>query len=605
MASFQWIRIVIVGAIIFTVSVSFFLILHTNNIVSTNNNKLRLLSSSGIEPIYHNNFHLSLENYEQLLQKDSQLDNNWYHFDNAVVNEKYAESRTWERIGRNTEAALLGKKMSNLESFQQLSTQHIEPDVWSLNDKNDNSGEGCIAYSFRINGDDITFEQALYSRTKCSVFLFVCTTNRKQFLQFSKIKEDLLLTEADISIYTWCLGDGTKNSFSFYEIMILLNHDKVNIVNIDVPVSNYKALASTLYNFHSGNTNVWVEDSVSNNDINNNAIRKKIDLPDSILFNIHIPPPSTAEILPVHLLLNIMNEHLDYILTFKEYSSNVGCIELHFEKERTTTKTIHPYQMMLHSPPGVVSSILKKSGIWEAGITNRFQSVLSVECSSSSALSSPPYFIDIGTNIGFYSSLAASFNYHVLSIEAMNYNLHIFRETVALNTGFGKLINIQHIGISDKSGGYLCMSMPTGNAGNGQATFSAVKCDPNVIQVPVKTLDQITGYDKYNENAPLSSLMKQYQNTVGIKLDIEGFETRAILGGSRFIQQVKPCYIWFEHTPHAVIRSGKQPNDILDALNASGYVVYDIATPEKHIRSLNTDAFLEARHESCSYDYTC
>ena len=243
------------------------------------------------------------------------------------------------------------------------------------------------------------------------------------------------------------------------------------------------------------------------------------------------------------------------------------------------TKTSHPYNMVLHEPPGIVSAELQKTGVWETGITKRFESVFSSKCLNKN-------FIDVGTNIGYYSLLAASFGHSVLSIEAMDYNLNVYRKSVAMNDF--KNIVIEHAGVSDSSGGYLCMEMPEGNAGNGVATFSRTKCKNSV---EVKTIDDITA--------------GSYENTFAMKLDIEGFETRALLGAKKFIERVKPCYIWFEYVKEAVIRSGKNPNDIFIFLESLGYIIYDIATPETPVHSILSAAFLEARHESCPYSYMC
>ena len=256
------------------------------------------------------------------------------------------------------------------------------------------------------------------------------------------------------------------------------------------------------------------------------------------------------------------------------------------------TKTTYPFRMSLHRPLGVVSQNIQRVGIWEPGITKRFEQVFS---SSSPNQKKPRRFMDVGTNIGYYSLLAASFGVQVISIEAMEYNLERYRESIALNH-FEHLINIHHVGVSNTPGGYLCMRMPEGNAGNGVATFSPTECkfsDHRDIkniwksQVAVKTLDEIT-------------TAAMYDSIIAIKLDIEGFETNALLGGKLFLKRVKPCYIWFEYTREAVVRSGRQPNDIFILLEELGYLVYDIATPEKIVHS-SQGAFLEARHRSCPY----
>ena len=133
-----------------------------------------------------------------------------------------------------------------------------------------------------------------------------------------------------------------------------------------------------------------------------------------------------------------------------------------------------------------------------------------------------------------------------------------------------------------------------GNAGNGIAHFDDgsprwANC-PN--RVPITTVDNIVKED----------MSKTIGAVVGIKMDIEGYETRATLGALDFLRRSKPCFIWFEYVEEAIIATGKGKHQMLNALHDLGYRLHDIATPHLILQypwSLPRAMFFEASLPSC------
>lgn len=93
---------------------------------------------------------------------------------------------------------------------------------------------------------------------------------------------------------------------------------------------------------------------------------------------------------------------------------------------------------------------------------------------------------------------------------------------------------------------------------------------------------------------------------VGMKMDIEGFEARAIEGGKRFIALHRPCYIWFEYVEEALEQSGVHPHTALNTLDSMGYQLYDIATAQNVLhppwRNVPRAMFFEAKLDSCDLE---
>ncbi len=166
------------------------------------------------------------------------------------------------------------------------------------------------------------------------------------------------------------------------------------------------------------------------------------------------------------------------------------------------------------------------------------------------------YVVDIGANLGFFSMLAASIvgeTGRVYAIEPNDANVKLLESARAAN-GFDNVLVMQ-IGLSDKIETLFLYSLEgdgaTGNSSTSTALPESIFQSRTVAGLPLDAV--LSGRDK-----PISL----------IKIDIEGFEYKALLGGVLLLATDKP-HIIFEFTPHAI--AGIRGIDFLRWITSFGY----------------------------------
>lgn len=273
-----------------------------------------------------------------------------------------------------------------------------------------------------------------------------------------------------------------------------------------------------------------------------------------------------------------------------------------------TSKLSKPFEFAVHCDNSIVSQTILSDGDWETGITARMTYVLEQlrldtqkQQQQGQQGQNNNGFLDVGGNVGYFSFLAASLGYSVLTFEPMLYNTRLIRRSQRINPHLDvtlldralvseEMFSIQGI----KS---VCFDMPTGNSDNG-----IVKLDGDQSHRDSKndctTYAQTTTIDRGMEG------MKVVPKAV--KMDIEGFEGHALAGASRLLNEIKPCYIWFEYNRPTI--SGN-PTQLLDILSDANYEIKDIDPTLTKIFKRDTsngrwdipDAFFgEARHLECA-----
>eukprot|EP00746_Dinoflagellata_sp_MGD_P096011 gnl/MRDRNA2_/MRDRNA2_38475_c0_seq1.p1 gnl/MRDRNA2_/MRDRNA2_38475_c0~~gnl/MRDRNA2_/MRDRNA2_38475_c0_seq1.p1 ORF type:complete len:363 (+),score=58.65 gnl/MRDRNA2_/MRDRNA2_38475_c0_seq1:152-1090(+) len=163
-------------------------------------------------------------------------------------------------------------------------------------------------------------------------------------------------------------------------------------------------------------------------------------------------------------------------------------------------------------------------------------------------------FIDVGANIGYFTFLAASNNISVLAVEAWDQNMFLIDQTIKSNSpSFNNVVQAQraasqYLQKGATSGVRGCIKATSvANIGNGKMEQATSKRhqfshDSTCIDKPrFETLDNII--------STAANGSWQNRSIVIMKIDIEGFETHALLGASEFLGNpvVKPCIILVEH----------------------------------------------------------
>lgn len=209
--------------------------------------------------------------------------------------------------------------------------------------------------------------------------------------------------------------------------------------------------------------------------------------------------------------------------------------------ELVSAHTSNGKDMVVWASNCMISDSIRNSGVWEPSKSSFLGELLDVV----QRAQTQPRFLDVGANIGYFSVLAASHNATVTAIEAMEPNAYALSQSIQMNT---PALNIQvvHQAVNDKPDGRACIE-PTNldvNRGNGRiGSRSGQNSDPcaNCRYCPsYTTLDTLVATAWGKEHMAATSVLK---------VDIEGHETRMLLGGATFLSDpgTKPCVILAEH----------------------------------------------------------
>ncbi|KAK3585308.1 hypothetical protein CHS0354_040255 [Potamilus streckersoni] len=169
-----------------------------------------------------------------------------------------------------------------------------------------------------------------------------------------------------------------------------------------------------------------------------------------------------------------------------------------------------------------ISENLARHGIWDGIQTNLIQK----------ALQNFPeaVFIDIGANIGYFSLLAMAMDRAVIAIEPINENFLHLEESVASNNFSGEILLLRHA-ITDRR-----TAVKMGQNKQNQGGVPIIK-EENHGVIDGESLTSVTMDDLLN---------LLLTNEVIIKMDIEGYECRALRTSKEFFKHVKVRYLFME-----------------------------------------------------------
>jgi hypothetical protein len=89
---------------------------------------------------------------------------------------------------------------------------------------------------------------------------------------------------------------------------------------------------------------------------------------------------------------------------------------------------------------------------------------------------------------------------------------------------------------------------------------------------------------------PLDSIAKHNPPPDFIKIDVEGFETKALAGMEKLIKEHKPK-LFVEFNKGALLRNGTSPEQLKEQIRSYGYIGFEIYPPESKPTDLQYDYF--------------
>lgn len=243
-----------------------------------------------------------------------------------------------------------------------------------------------------------------------------------------------------------------------------------------------------------------------------------------------------------------------------------------------------PYCASLRENPAtdVVCDNIWKDGHWEPSLT------VSMILDLGWPLANRNLFIDVGGNVGYFTSLVASLGHEVISIEPFGKNQPILMSTVCAN-GFQGRVRSHKIALTESPDRDMCLWSPHDkiNIGNarlvpyfeGAKDFDNDKKKTCQERIRTNTLDGLLFEDADGprllaDEYPSSNSYRRRPQVM--KMDIEGYETKALKGASRLLSENAPCVVYFEHQVVPIQTSGEKPTLIFELLEKAGYDIYNL-----------------------------
>ncbi|KAL3868728.1 hypothetical protein ACJMK2_041498 [Sinanodonta woodiana] len=196
----------------------------------------------------------------------------------------------------------------------------------------------------------------------------------------------------------------------------------------------------------------------------------------------------------------------------------------------------------------MISSYVKDYGTWEHDLLNATGSVF---------LRYPELsFFDLGCNIGVYTLYVAKLGGHVVAVDAVWTSLSLLHTSVKLGH-FQKRVTIIWNAVSDVYEN-VTVEIPPSNVGGAHL-------------VSKKSTDS-SDFTNLVETVTLNDFMDFFKTKkVFMKMDIEGYELRALRGGQDFFESVDVRYILMEWVHHRYNDNG---NKIIHILLPYGFLPY-------------------------------
>lgn len=238
------------------------------------------------------------------------------------------------------------------------------------------------------------------------------------------------------------------------------------------------------------------------------------------------------------------------------------------------TCTANAFDMAVHTIPDLVSSDMAKQGCWERHIVTRIVSYLNTRDRG--------LFLDVGANVGAFTATVAANDNDVIAVEPFMLNVPLIRRTMCGPARLDDRVSLYKMGLADSfPGPKMCIwstndEINRGNARmtpyfEGRRDFGQDKQKACMEVVYTDTLDHLL-FDTHGLARRVDVM----------KIDIEGFETRAFRGAARLLaSDFKPCQIYFEYQHDATVESGVDRHELFERLTRAGYKLNDFMKNEE------------------------
>jgi FkbM family methyltransferase len=227
------------------------------------------------------------------------------------------------------------------------------------------------------------------------------------------------------------------------------------------------------------------------------------------------------------------------------------------------TTTSPSFQLSIHNPKTEkMSQLIARDGIFESEILELAkESLLSHEGS---------YLLDIGGNLGLFSLLAASLGRHTYTFEPFPINWNRFCHSVELN-GFGSKVHLFNVPLGNIEEDLL-FHFPSNNFGAvGTVPIDGAKrlIWRNATKKDIADKFIARRLDRF------ASVLPPPSTPVVLKVDVEGSECPALLGGMKWLEKANIVWAVIEMSGYAMrLRCYPEQDILVKMLERKGLRAY-------------------------------
>ena len=205
----------------------------------------------------------------------------------------------------------------------------------------------------------------------------------------------------------------------------------------------------------------------------------------------------------------------------------------------------------------IVSGFIQAEGFWEM---NHPQLLASL---GNGVLPRRGTFVDIGSNLGWYSFLFAHFNFSVVAFEASPSNIRAMEHTACANPALAARITLVRGALGAPGAPQPCFVWSdANNAGNGQLHCGAEAA--KICETRARDPDALHRHKLWGPCEPvtmqtLDSVLPRLGDlgpVVAVKADVEGAECDVLRGGQALFALSRPSFVMLEGSNATVAACG-------------------------------------------------
>ena len=215
----------------------------------------------------------------------------------------------------------------------------------------------------------------------------------------------------------------------------------------------------------------------------------------------------------------------------------------------------------------IVSGAIQTTGSWESSQVDSIADLYEEYAKEHSVPLQDLTFIDIGSNVGWYSLSLAAMGVQVIAFEAMQDNANIMKHALALksnvNSGLSQRVTLFEHGLGKEPQDCFIYS-DMGNVGDGH-----VSCVAREADIQMDDNYKVRGKTRIEKLDDVIDLTGK--TVLAIKMDAEGSEVNILEGGTHTFLQSNIPVIMSEFNLQSIKEKGSDPMSFMTKMRDAGY----------------------------------